>query len=71
VELPVELASADQLGLALARILDIADRLLEESKHWIWQGGRVPEPTGRASPNAPLLDRYAARLPAPIDAPEE
>ena len=70
VELPIELASADQLGLAIARILDIADRLIDESSHWIWQGGRAPEPGDRTSANKPLLDRYAARLAAPMDAPE-
>ena len=71
VELPIELAGADQLGLALARILDVADRLLDESAHWIWPGGRVPEPPDRAPASAALLDRYADRLPAPMDAPEE
>ena len=63
VEVPIEAASADQLGLALARILGIADRLLDESKDWIWLGGRMPDQTGRSSANAALLDRYAARLP--------
>jgi hypothetical protein len=70
VELPIELASADQVGLALARILDIADRLLDESSHWIWQGGRVPDQAGRSSANMPLIERYATRLPLAMDAPE-
>ncbi|MEX1168856.1 MAG: YbjN domain-containing protein [Chloroflexota bacterium] len=70
VELPIELASPDQLGLAMARILDIADRLLEESKPWIWLGGREPEHGGRTSANAALLDRFAARLPDPTDVTE-
>ena len=38
---------ADRLGLALARILGIADQLLDESKGWIWIGGRVPDQGGR------------------------
>src|SRR3990170_1068302 len=63
VELPIETATADQLGLAIARILGIADRLIEESGDWIRAAGRIPDQGGRASRNAPLLDRYASRLP--------
>lgn len=70
VELPIEIASADQLGLAIARILGIADRLLEESKEWIWLGGRIPDPDGRVSGNAALLERYRGRLPELLDVPE-
>jgi hypothetical protein len=70
VELPIETASADQLGLAIARILGIADRLIEESKDWIWLGGRIPEQPGRESANARLLERYAGRLPELLDVPE-
>ena len=70
VELPIELASADELGLAIARILDIADRLLEESKDWIWLGGRMPDQGDRTPVNSALLDRFAARLPALTDVPE-
>jgi hypothetical protein len=70
VELPIATASADELGLAIARILGIADRLLDESKDWIWIGGRIPDQGGRTSRNAALLDRYAARLPELLDVPE-
>ena len=70
VELPIETAGADQLGLAIARILGIADRLLDESKDWIWFGRRPPDLAGRTSANAALLDRYAARLPELMDAAE-
>jgi hypothetical protein len=70
VEVPIEDASADQLGLAIARILGIADRLLEESKDWIWLGGRMPDQAGRRSANTALLDRYAARLPELLDPAE-
>ena len=63
VEMPIEGADADQLGLAIARILGIADRLIEESKDWIWLGGRIPDAAGRTSSNVALLDRYAARMP--------
>jgi hypothetical protein len=70
VELPIGTASADELGLAIARILGIADQLLDESKHWIWIGGRIPDQAGRTSRNAALLDRYAARLPELLDVVE-
>jgi hypothetical protein len=63
VEVPVGIASADELGLAIVRILGIADQLLDESKHWIWIGGRIPDQGARASRNGALLDRFAARLP--------
>ena len=63
VEVPLDSLDADTLGLALARILGIADQLLDESKDWLWIGGRMPDPGDRVSANAALLDRYAARLP--------
>ena len=63
VELPIEEADADALGLAIARILGIADRLLDESKDWLWIGGRMPDMGDRTSANGAFLDRYAARLP--------
>jgi len=63
VEIQADGLDADALGLALARILGIADRLLDESKDWLWIGGRMPDPGDRASANAALLDRYASRLP--------
>lgn len=70
VELPIETATADQLGLAIARILGIADRLIEESGDWIRAAGRMPDQGGRGSRNAPLLDRYASRLPELLGLPE-
>jgi hypothetical protein len=66
VEVPIELAArdgADGLGMALARILGIADRLLDESADWIWLGGRRPDQTGRTSRNDAFLTRFAGRLP--------
>jgi hypothetical protein len=68
VEVPIEGADADQLGLAIARILGIADRLLDESKDWLWIGGRMPDPGDRTSANAAFLDRFAARLPELFEA---
>ena len=49
--------------MALARILGIADRLLDESKDWLWLGGRMPDFGDRVSANEAFLDRYEARLP--------
>jgi hypothetical protein len=84
VELPIDgLAAAagapgegaDALGIALARVVGIADRLLDESKGWLWIGGRMPDQGERTPRNAGLLDRFAGRLPelfetAPETAPE-
>jgi hypothetical protein len=53
---------ADGLGLALARILDIADRLLDESKDWLSVGGRMPDPGERVGRHVALLERFDDRL---------
>ena len=63
VELPLAVASADTLGIALTRIVGIADRLLDDSKAWLWIGGRMPDQAGRVPRNADLLGRFAGRLP--------
>ncbi len=63
VEFPSGLADGDALGLALARIVGIADRLLDESKDWIWIGGRMPDQSARTGRNRAFLERYAKRLP--------
>jgi hypothetical protein len=64
-ELPIAHADADTLGLAIARVLDVADRLLDESKDWIWIGGRVPpEPLDREPRDPAFLVRFADRLPS-------
>lgn len=71
VELPLDIvgatADADALGLALARIVGIADRVLDESKDWLWIGGRVPDQSDRRPRNAGLLERFAPRLPELVD----
>jgi hypothetical protein len=56
-------AGADALGLALTRIVGIADRLLLDSKAWLWIGGRAPDHGDRTPRNAALIDRFADRLP--------
>ena len=66
IETPIEAATAaggDGLALGLARIVGIADRLLDESKDWLWIGGRPPDQSGRTRRNEDFLDRYAGRLP--------
>jgi hypothetical protein len=64
-ELPVTHVDGDTLGLAIARILDVADRLLDESQGWIWVGGKIPpEPADRLPRNQEFLARFADRLPA-------
>ena len=50
------------LGLALARIVGIADRLLDDSAPWLWIGGRRPDQSDRVSRNPGFLDRYASTL---------
>ena len=69
VEIPSRWLDADELGLALARVVGIADRLFEETRPWVWIGGRVPtgyhERTGRTGL---LLERYAGRLPELFEA---
>jgi hypothetical protein len=62
VELPIAEVDADTLGLAIARILGLADALLDESKDWIWLGGRMPDPGDRVPANLAFLDRYEDRV---------
>jgi hypothetical protein len=61
-EIPLRSANRDELGLAIARSLAIADQLLEESAGWLWIGGRIPDSSGRASRGAHLFDRYREGL---------
>jgi hypothetical protein len=69
VELPGRWLDGDELGLALARVAGVADRLFDETRPWLWIGGRVPdgyaEPAGRTDG---LLDRFAPRLPELFEA---
>lgn len=61
-ELPIAGVDRDELGTALARLLIICDRLLDESAEWIWLDGRIPDPGERLSRQASLFARYADRL---------
>ena len=69
VEVPIEAADADTLGLALARIAGIADALFDETTDWLWIGGRVPDQSDRRTRNANLIERYMERLPELFGAP--
>jgi hypothetical protein len=63
VEIPMRWLDAEELGLALARVVGIADRLFEETRPWVWIGGRVPAGyEARDRRNRTLLDRFAPRL---------
>jgi hypothetical protein len=61
-ELPLRSLDRDELGLAIARSLLIADQLLEETAGWLWIGGRIPDQAGRVSRGEGLIARYAERL---------
>lgn len=62
-EVPARWLDADELGLALARIAGVADRIFEDTRAWLWIGGRVPDGYAeRPVRTAALLDRFAGRL---------
>jgi hypothetical protein len=62
VELPGRWLTADELGLALARISAIADRIFDETRAWLWIGGRVPNGYGAGTSGDGLIGRFADRL---------
>ncbi|MEO5705042.1 MAG: YbjN domain-containing protein [Candidatus Limnocylindrales bacterium] len=63
VEIPTRWLDQDELGLALARMAGVADRVFEETRGWLWIGGRVPDGYAeRPLRNEALLTRYADRL---------
>jgi len=58
-EVAVTSADADALGLALARILAVSDRVLARSRPWLRGGAwREALEEGETSRGAALLDRY-------------
>ena len=63
VEIPSRWLDADELGLALARVAGVADRVFDETRGWLWIGGRVPDRYDeRPIRTEGLLKRYANRL---------
>jgi hypothetical protein len=70
-ELPVAGLDADAVGLALARIVAVSDRLVDESADWLWLGGKRPDGYDARVPRNPeLLARYEGRLPELHGPPE-
>jgi hypothetical protein len=63
VELAIDRADLDDLGLALVRIVGLSDRLFAESVDWLWLGGKAPDQSDRRCRNEALLTRYEAALP--------
>jgi len=63
VEVPARWLDAEELGLGLARILAIADRIFDETRGWLWIGGRVPDGyADRPAGSDALLSRFGDRL---------
>lgn len=65
--LAVEIASRwldeDELGLGLARVGAIADRVFDDCREWLWIGGRLPAGyLERPRRSEALRTRFAARL---------
>jgi len=68
VELPSRWLDADEVGLALARVVLIADRLFDETRPWLWIGGRIPDGYGAEAPRGEgLLARFGPRLAELVD----
>lgn len=62
-ELPARGVDEHALGLALARLLAVSDRLFDESVDWLWLGGKRPAGYGaKPSRHAHLIERFAAEL---------
>jgi len=63
VEIPTRWLDEDELGLALARVAGVADRVFEETRGWLWIGGRLPDGyAARPVRTQALLGRFAAQL---------
>jgi hypothetical protein len=63
VEIPSRWLDENELGLALARVAGVADRVFEETRGWLWIGGRVPDGyAARPIRTEALLDRFAPQL---------
>jgi hypothetical protein len=70
VEIPMDALSAAALDLAVARVLAVADHLVDASAAWLWPDGKVPSPLpDRRSRGEALLERHAGELAELIGAP--
>lgn len=61
-ELPIAQASRDAMGLALARMVAVADRCFDAALDWLKAGGWATKGVGRHPAGPALLRRYAADL---------
>jgi hypothetical protein len=63
VEVPSRWLDEEELGLALARAVAVADRVFDGCREWLWIGGRVPAGYAeRPRRTEALRERFAARL---------
>jgi hypothetical protein len=63
VEVPSRWLDAEELGLALARVSAIADRVFDDTRGWLWIGGRAPAGYDDRPRRTVLLhERFADRL---------
>jgi hypothetical protein len=67
-ELPSASLDRDELGRSLARIVIVADRLLEETAAAVADRAVLPDWSGRTSRNAGLLDAYGPEVEAVMPA---
>jgi hypothetical protein len=67
-ETPAAAASRDELGRALARVVVVADRLLEETANAVADHARLPDWEGRTGRNPRLLEDYRADVEAGMPA---
>src|SRR5262245_45938829 len=71
MEIPSRWLDADELGIALTRAAGVADRIFDDTRGWLWIGGRVPDGYAeRPVRNAGLLDRYGPALGELSEPPE-
>ncbi|HEX5038999.1 MAG TPA: hypothetical protein VFW95_02555 [Candidatus Limnocylindria bacterium] len=61
-ELPTVAFDRDELGRGLARLVIVADRLLEETASAVADRGVLPDWSGRERRNAALLERYGPEV---------
>jgi hypothetical protein len=65
-ELPPASVSRDELGRALARLVIVSDRLLEETAHAAADRGQLPDWSARQGRNAALLTAYREEVEATL-----
>lgn len=63
-EVPPDAVSLNELGRALARMVVVSDRLLEETAPAIADRGQLPDWAGRTGRNPQLLTRFQAEVEA-------